>query len=412
MEDIIINFGSAVKSLDGGKIGGYLVRFGKPDLAGDFFTKETDFGFEGSKSTPVFLNHRLPFKSPNGKMLRVKERIGEATLTKDDDGILIEAILYNRKRYEAALAKMGWSSGTANWLVDREKVGKAFHIKMWPLGADASLTWEPCDPGNSCMPLKSFAAATGIDFDAEDIEEFKSFEPVDDDSFFEPIEDETKNIGEEWTQEYINNLPDAAFAYVEPGGEYDGMGRTRPRSHRHFPYKNADGHFDEERVREALSRIPQANIIEEAKQSSLAIIRRAAKTLGIEVESGKSMTFTDHFLSVVTAVEEHAKTAGGLIEDVETLSNRIRNRLEFREAKDGRTISAAHRERLNQTAGDLEALITALKSVQAEITGLTEMARPKPKLDPETEQRMATEAAISEAAKFEAWQFERATRPR
>jgi hypothetical protein len=403
MEDIIINYGSAVKSLESGKIGGYLVRYGKPDLTNDFFTKETDFGFDGSKSTPVFLNHRLPFKAPNGKTLRVKERIGEAILTKDDDGILIEAILFNRKRYESVLAKMGWSSGTANWLVDREKVGKSYHIKSWPLGVDASLTWEPCDPGNVCS-LKSFA---GEDVDLDD-EEVKS---LDDDSFFEPIEVEVKaEVSNEWTRDYINKLPDSCFAYIEPGGVHDAEGKTIPRSMRFFPYRNDDGKLDEDRVKEALTQIAQSNIVDEAKSASLSLVTRAAKTLGIEVDSGRVQTFTEHFLTVVSAVEDHTKTATGLVEDVETLADRIRNRLEFRESKDGRTISAAHRERMRNTASSMEVVIGAMTKARAHIVGLAEMAEPKPKADPEAGKRLAIEEALAEAAKFEVFQLERTMR--
>lgn len=183
--DTLTYFGGEVKALGGGKIGGRLVRFSSPndpDLVGDFFTAETDFGFEGVKHTPVYLNHRRAFKSPKGQVLRVREKIGEAELTKADDGILIEAILYNRKRYKEVLAEMGWSSGTAGHLVDRDKVGKAFHIKTWPLGLDASLTWEPCEPRNDCVPLKNF----DLDAEAVDITEdefIKSFESQEDEDF-------------------------------------------------------------------------------------------------------------------------------------------------------------------------------------------------------------------------------------
>src|SRR5215469_15060824 len=33
----------------------------------------------------------------------------------------------------------------------------------------------------------------------------------------------------------INDLPDSAFAYIEPGGTKDASGKTVPRSKRHFP---------------------------------------------------------------------------------------------------------------------------------------------------------------------------------
>src|SRR6185437_10935691 len=33
----------------------------------------------------------------------------------------------------------------------------------------------------------------------------------------------------------INDLPDSAFAYIEPGGKKDSEGKTTPRSLRHYP---------------------------------------------------------------------------------------------------------------------------------------------------------------------------------
>ena len=57
--------------------------------------------------------------------------------------------------------KLGFSSGTAAHLVEREQApqGKGVHIKMWPLGLDGSLTPTPCDPHNRAVPLKSLNLA-------------------------------------------------------------------------------------------------------------------------------------------------------------------------------------------------------------------------------------------------------------
>src|SRR5579875_125650 len=43
----------------------------------------------------------------------------------------------------------------------------------------------------------------------------------------------------EWSSSFISDLPDDAFAYVEPGGKKDEQGKTVPRSFRHLPYKDA-----------------------------------------------------------------------------------------------------------------------------------------------------------------------------
>jgi hypothetical protein len=161
-----IAHGSAIKTLDNGRIGGYLVTYGSPeqtDLSGDFFTKDTDFGFEGELKTAIYFNHRLPLKTRDGGFFVVKSKIGEGTLTKDEQGILIDAILYNRAEYEQALHALGWSSGTAEHLVEAERVGKAHWLKTWPLGLDASITPTPAEPRNSvALPLKALLDQTVI----------------------------------------------------------------------------------------------------------------------------------------------------------------------------------------------------------------------------------------------------------
>lgn len=167
LDDTMIYPGSAVKSLGDGRIGGYLVVYGDPartDLADDYFTPETDFGFgpgawPGPVKTAVWFNHRLPLpvKARNGQPIVVKERIGEGWLSRDDYGVFIEAVLDNRKQYEAMLAQLGWSSGTAAHLVDRQPAaGRAMKITRWPLGLDASLTPIPAEPRSRAIPLKSY----------------------------------------------------------------------------------------------------------------------------------------------------------------------------------------------------------------------------------------------------------------
>jgi len=62
----------------------------------------------------------------------------------------------------------------------------------------------------------------------------------------------------EWTQEYINNLPDSSFAYIEDGGEKDEDGKTKPRSLRHLPFKNAQGEISHNQLVAALAAIKGA----------------------------------------------------------------------------------------------------------------------------------------------------------
>jgi HK97 family phage major capsid protein len=163
--DEVIAFGNAVKAvqLDDGsvKLGGYLVTYGNKDatdLTGDFFVEGTDYG--DAISSDVYFNHRLPVRA-GGATIDYKAKLSKATLTKDAVGIFAETIITARNEYEKAIVaaglagKLGWSSGTAGHLVEREAVGKAWQIKTWILGLDASLTPTPAEPRNTVTSLKS-----------------------------------------------------------------------------------------------------------------------------------------------------------------------------------------------------------------------------------------------------------------
>lgn len=76
----------------------------------------------------------------------------------------------------------------------------------------------------------------------------------------------------------INDLPDEAFAYIEPGGEKDGEGKTTPRSLRHFPVHDAP------HTRNALARASQSPFGDKAMPKILA----AAKKFGIQTSQKNS----------------------------------------------------------------------------------------------------------------------------
>lgn len=61
-----------------------------------------------------------------------------------------------------------------------------------------------------------------------------------------------------WDTAYVNDLPNSAFLFVEPGDD-DASGKRVPRSKRHFPYKDASGKVDMPHLRNAIARIPQSN---------------------------------------------------------------------------------------------------------------------------------------------------------
>lgn len=95
----------------------------------------------------------------------------------------------------------------------------------------------------------------------------------------------------------LNDLPDSAFAYIEPGGKKDDQGKTVPRSKRHFPI------HDEAHVRNALSRAPQSPFGAKAMPK----IRAAAKKFGINV----AKTILPSLERAVVAELAKAGEAGG-----------------------------------------------------------------------------------------------------
>ncbi len=100
-----------------------------------------------------------------------------------------------------------------------------------------------------------------------------------------------------WSTAYVDALPDAAFAYVEPGAADD-------KSKRHLPYKGEDGKPDAAHVRNALARLDQTDIPEEAKAEAKRRLEAAAKEVGVEV--GEPAKVAD----IRKAAEDRIKTHG------------------------------------------------------------------------------------------------------
>ena len=152
--DELIFFGGEVKALGDGKVGGYLIRHSTendPDMVDDFFDAETNIQLPDT--LPVLYQHGMDAKI--GKRV-----IGKGKSGRDDVGVWIESQLDLRDKYERAVyalaekGKLGWSSGALSHLVEREQVGKSYHIKTWFVG-EASLTPTPAEPRNGVLPLKS-----------------------------------------------------------------------------------------------------------------------------------------------------------------------------------------------------------------------------------------------------------------
>jgi hypothetical protein len=96
-----------------------------------------------------------------------------------------------------------------------------------------------------------------------------------------------------WTRRYINDLPDSSFALILPGGEKDETGRTKPRSLRMFPYKDAEGRVDLPHLRNANARLPQAKIPEEQRAKAQRVLVAVKKKLGIGASAEEAKLYEE-----------------------------------------------------------------------------------------------------------------------
>lgn len=95
-------------------------------------------------------------------------------------------------------------------------------------------------------------------------------------SQWKELDEETQKYFAVWSTAEVNQLPDSAFLYIEPGGKKDSSGKTTPRDKRHFPYKGPDGKIDLPHLRNAIARIPQSgNWLSSAMKSTLQAKARA-----------------------------------------------------------------------------------------------------------------------------------------
>lgn len=137
----------AVKMLDGGdgRIGGYLAVWGdakQPDLHGEYFTPETDFGLDWFTQRPALYHH--------GQDATLKaDPIGVIDLLRRDEvGLWAEAQLAKRGKYLEAVRELvrrgalSWSSGSLPHLVKTAGDGR---IERW-IVVEGSLTPTPAEP--------------------------------------------------------------------------------------------------------------------------------------------------------------------------------------------------------------------------------------------------------------------------
>ena len=117
------------------------------------------------------------------------------------------------------------------------------------------------------------------------------------------IVDQVKHFAEEvewdnhwekavWSTSYVNDLPDANFLFIAPGGTKDGEGKTTPRRLRYFPYKDKEGGIDLPHLRNAIARIPQAKHPALTSEKKSALQEKARKLLSDQSEGKEKVDTT------------------------------------------------------------------------------------------------------------------------
>lgn len=155
--------------------------------------------------------------------------------------------------------------------------------------ADYDTTALPRTP-SSDEPLPAHAGAPGVDG------------PQGAPNRVASAEDDTDAERADLAAADENNLPDSAFAYIEPGGTKDSSGKTAPRSKRHFPIHDAA------HVRNALARASQSPFGKEAMPAIMA----AAKKFGIgamKAASADSQDFSTSEDAAMSTSEDAAVRA-------------------------------------------------------------------------------------------------------
>jgi len=98
-----------------------------------------------------------------------------------------------------------------------------------------------------------------------------------------------------WSTEYINDLPDASFAIILPGGKKDEDGKTVPRTLRMLPHHDMDVKsptenktVDLSHLKNALARLSQSDMSDAQKKKAEKHLKNHAKELLPSYENEKT----------------------------------------------------------------------------------------------------------------------------
>lgn len=201
---------------------------------------------------------------------------------------------------------------------------------------------------------------------------------------FEVLDDFTRKYaakGNHWTEVYINNLPDTAFAYIEKGGQMDEDDRTTPRSLRHFPIKDHRGEFDKGRVRDAIAVLKHHPFAEQAG----AHLKAAAAELGLEcpdiqLEGGEADMTNEEVESAFGQINETLATMTEVLKGMQAPAAEEEEASVEEESVETKAAEEPEVEKSEEPEAteEGEEIVSAIKGLKAEIADLKKsLAAPK-----------------------------------
>lgn len=139
-----------------------------------------------------------------------------------------------------------------------------------------------------------------------------------------------------WNTQYVNNLPDSAFAVIMPGGELDDEKKTKPRTLRKLPYIGADGKVDLPHLRNALARVSQIDAPQSMIDKARALLQRVAREElpGYEEREGSSKAGKEDRKNMTeekTPCDKELSELKEKVDEISSLSKSIKKLSEFEE---------------------------------------------------------------------------------
>jgi hypothetical protein len=132
----------------------------------------------------------------------------------------------------------------------------------------------------------------------------------------------TKLVERVWTRNYINNLPDSAFAIVY---------KEKDQLIRKFPHHNADGSIDLPHLRNANARLPQSDVPAQYKQQAMKHLATHKQKLGIGASAEEEKLLEQEGADQTAAVDSEASpepTVDELIASVENVVEQINDAID------------------------------------------------------------------------------------